>query len=190
MRDEPVLEAPTRHFPQQPFEEAAMGKFIDITNHRFGLLVAIRFEGTDRGGRTIWLCQCDCGNSCIRRANDLRTRKNCSCGCNKSVRHGYRRERAHPLYDAWHNMIQRCTNPSNPGYKRYGGRGIKVCDRWKDFTNFLADVGERPSPELSIDRYPDNDGNYEPGNVRWATTQQQRDNQRPAPKRSSPPSPR
>ena len=74
-------------------------------------------------------------------------------------------------------MLQRCNNPNNPAYHNYGGRGIKVCERWYDFNNFLADVGERPHPDRSLDRYPNNDGHYEPGNVRWATAEQQRNNQ-------------
>jgi hypothetical protein len=71
-------------------------------------------------------------------------------------------------------MIARCENPKAQRYERYGGRGIKVCERWRDsFENFLADMGERPSTEYQIDRYPNNDGNYEPGNCRWATSKQQ-----------------
>jgi hypothetical protein len=75
-------------------------------------------------------------------------------------------------------MIERCENPAHISYPRYGPRGIKVCDRWHDFDAFLADVGFPPSPGLQIDRI-DNDGDYEPGNVRWATAQEQRLNQRP-----------
>ena len=73
-------------------------------------------------------------------------------------------------------MIARCTQPSNPAFEHYQKRGIAVCDRWRSFENFLADVGERPSMKHSLDRYPNNDGNYEPGNVRWATKQQQANN--------------
>jgi hypothetical protein len=83
-------------------------------------------------------------------------------------------------------MISRCKNPKNIGYKNYGGRGIRVCDRWRfgedgksGYECFISDVGRRPSSDHSIDRYPDNDGNYEPTNVRWATRKEQRDNQRP-----------
>ena len=86
---------------------------------------------------------------------------------------------ATPTYDAWHNMIQRCTNPKSPEYRNYGARGISVCDRWRRFELFLEDVGERPAPGLSLDRYPNNDGNYEPGNVRWATRREQALNRRP-----------
>ena len=80
----------------------------------------------------------------------------------------------HPLYAAWSGMVNRCTNPNNTSYHLYGGRGIAVCDRWvESFENFLADMGPRPSPRHSIDRFPDNDGNYEPANCRWATPKQQ-----------------
>jgi hypothetical protein len=79
-------------------------------------------------------------------------------------------------YTIWENMVSRCTNKNNPRYDRYGGRGIKVCDRWRAFENFLVDVGSRPSSEHTLDRYPDNDGHYEPGNVRWATRKQQQRN--------------
>jgi hypothetical protein len=81
-----------------------------------------------------------------------------------------------PEYTAWSAIKQRCYNPKNPGFRRYGGRGITMCARWMDFESFLADVGRRPSPAHSIDRFPNNDGNYEPGNVRWATVAEQHAN--------------
>ena len=80
-------------------------------------------------------------------------------------------------YKIWHNMIQHCTNPNSPKWEWYGGRGITVCERWRNsFVDFLTDVGRKPSPELTLDRI-DNNGNYEPGNWRWATIEQQRWNQ-------------
>jgi len=79
-------------------------------------------------------------------------------------------------YGAWRRMKDRCRNPNNPSYARYGARGIKVCDRWNKFKNFWQDVGDRPGPEYSLDRI-DNNGDYEPGNVRWATARQQQNNQ-------------
>ena len=83
-----------------------------------------------------------------------------------------------PIYCCWFRMLARCENPKDPGYKWYGGRGIKVCERWHDFRNFYADVGDRPDG-LTLDRWPDNDGGYGPGNWRWASWQEQQNNRRP-----------
>lgn len=85
----------------------------------------------------------------------------------------------HPLYNLWAQMIKRCVDPRTKGYRNYGGRGIRVCNRWMDeFWDFVSDVGTRPSPKHSLDRFPNNDGHYEPGNVRWATVSEQRLNTR------------
>jgi hypothetical protein len=95
-----------------------------------------------------------------------------------SLKHGLSH---HPLYHTYIGMVNRCLNPNSHSYNYYGGRGIAVCKRWlgkNGFKNFIADMGNKPSPKHSIDRYPNNDGNYEPSNCRWATQKQQTNNKR------------
>ncbi len=93
---------------------------------------------------------------------------------NANWRHGHTVSRQHSrTYDSWANMIARCTQVNHHKYPRYGGRGIQICQRWRDsFSNFLSDMGERPNGK-TLDRFPNNDGNYEPGNCRWATPKEQ-----------------
>jgi hypothetical protein len=132
------------------------------------------------------LCRCVCGTTKTVAKHALEFSKVKSCGCFKDEntalrnrRHGLAtREKQHPLYGLWSSMMNRCNNPGNKDYGLYGGRGIRVSDLWHDFPNFLADMGERPSKRHSLDRYPDKDGNYEPGNIRWATDTQQTRNRR------------
>lgn len=131
------------------------------------------------------LCRCACGTEREVSNRNLRQGTSSSCGCLQrkvslaafieSGRLGGGRTKE---YRAWFNMRARCFNPEHRQYGNYGGRGITVCDRWQDFANFLADVGPKPSPKHTLDRHPDNDGNYEPGNVRWATAKEQNRNQR------------
>lgn len=136
-----------------------------------------------------WLCKCVCGEKIVTRATCLTEGYTSSCGClYREIlplvqrRHGDKTRRSvAPEYSAWINMKTRCTNPKHNRWKYYGGRGITVCDRWRDnYEAFLADMGRRPSPDHSLDRYPNNDGNYEPDNCRWATGTEQRLNQRRA----------
>lgn len=95
------------------------------------------------------------------------------------IKHGHRtRKNRTKEYAAWSHLMQRCYNENHPAYKNYGGRGITVCDRWHKYENFLADVGLSPSNLHSVDRFPNNDGNYEPTNFRWATIEQQNNNKR------------
>lgn len=161
----------------------------DITGQRFARLTAIE-RGPNTGENVQWWCQCDCGNRTLVRASYLRTGHTRSCGCLRreagerqgpdNIVHGHRANSSRsPTYHTWLNMIARCDNPSAISYRYYGARGITVCERWRNFENFLADMGERP-PGKTIDR-KDNDKGYEPGNCRWATPAEQVANRRPRP---------
>jgi hypothetical protein len=127
-------------------------------------------------------CVCECGNIIDTQLNGLIAGNTISCGCYRrkkiievSTTHGLSK---HPLYKTWKSMKERCYNPNIKRYKDYGGRGIKVCDRWlSSFENFLIDMGEKPTSQHSIDRI-DVNGNYEPNNCKWATSTEQRINQR------------
>jgi hypothetical protein len=123
-----------------------------------------------------WVCRCDCGRQVTRPSYELRNGRMPSCGCVKVYGGATHRMSRSPEHRTWCGMIQRCTNPERERYNRYGGRGIRVCDEWRGpngFASFYAHVGPRPSSKHSIDRYPDNDGDYCPGNVRWATMLEQ-----------------
>ena len=155
---------------------------IDLAGQRFGRLVVSRRAGTTAHRRSLWECRCDCGNTRLVPADNLKRENTRSCGClRKEVAkelntvHGGTRSRE---FNTWKGMQRRCYLQSAAGFKNYGGRGIAVCDRWlHSFENFLADMGCKPSPKHSIDRI-NNDGNYEPGNCRWATAKEQRQNRR------------
>lgn len=149
--------------------------------HAHLLLISDAFR---RPGRTGYHFRalCDCGREHVALAYDISQGKTRSCGCTSSLESGISR-RTHfmcdsPEYRAWCNMRNRCGDPTNRQWKDYGGRGIKVCERWlESFENFIADLGRKPGPRHSLGRI-DNDGDYEPGNVRWETRRQQSLNSR------------
>lgn len=157
-----------------------------MVGQTFTRLTVLSKVGSDSKRRSLWLCQCQCGKTKVMRKDALTTGHAKSCGClfverrkaGCSLRHGHARNGSRSVeYHTWEIMLQRCSNPNVWNYRYWGGRGISVCERWRTFENFLADVGPRPRG-MSIDRINVN-GDYKPGNVRWATTAEQSTNKRP-----------
>ena len=163
---------------------------IDLTDRTFGYWLVLAPHQFLPKGLSTWLCRCVCGIEKPVSGSSLRTGASKSCGCKRPEMlrpqftthghsgdvHGYGRTTE---YIAWLNMKNRCLNPKDPGYADYGGRGITVCERWRNsFENFLADIGLKPDPKLWLERI-ENNGDYEPGNCKWATTKEQYINRRP-----------
>jgi len=155
-------------------------RFKNLTGKRFGKLTVIGLNRISKN-KTHWLCKCYCGCFSIVERSKLTMSRTKSCGClirenvsRRNFKHGFSfRLFVSPEYNVWRSMKFRCYNKLSKDFKRYGGRGIKVCKRWRNsFRFFISDMGLRPSPRHSIDRI-NNDGNYEPGNVRWASRTEQ-----------------
>lgn len=176
-----------------------VARVIDLTGQRYGRWVVRQRVGNVLCGLQslpTWAVTCDCGTEAVVRGDLLRAGHSTSCGCKRvdalreaSTTHGHAPTgNVHPLYRTWQNMIQRCSNPDNPSWTYYGGRGITVCERWRGangFPNFLIDMGDKPAspdgwvsnrPYWTLDRI-DPDGNYEPDNCRWADPVTQSSNQ-------------
>jgi hypothetical protein len=157
-----------------------MGRIVDRTRQRYGRLLVLERSSKTSSRGVVWLCRCDCGTLRHVATGCLTTGNTKSCGCAQ-------RESAHKLkykhgrsataeYKSWLSMLHRCYRIDDKKFYLYGGRGITVCERWQDFLNFAEDMGPRPA-KCSLDRI-DSNGNYEPGNCRWADIFTQNRNKR------------
>jgi len=165
-------------------DKSFRGKLKNLEGQQFEELTVLSRFGSTPTNKATWLCKCSCGKSCIAVGSYMADGRKVSCGCLgraqnslKHTKHGQATARATSrVYHTWVGMVHRCTNSKSTVWKNYGGRGIKVCSAWLRFENFYADMGDRPEG-LSLDR-TDVNGNYEPGNCRWADKWTQARNKR------------
>lgn len=164
-----------------------MAERSDLTGRQYGRLTVVRYFGKNKYRLHVWRCVCSCGNEVLVTVSNLNAGKTNSCGCYKkevtgmlNYSHGQTVGGPTSEYVAWVEAKERCNNPNNKNYHNYGGRGIKMCDRWvNSFNNFFEDMGLKPSTEHSLDRYPNNEsGHYGPDNCRWGTDEEQARNRR------------
>jgi hypothetical protein len=157
----------------------------DITGQTFGRLTVQNFHKRDEGGKALWLCKCTCGNFKTVEGYNLTSGRTQSCGClsrdlsgergRLRIKHGHARHKRSRTYSSFMHMVSRCHNPLDPAYRRYGGKGITVCRRWRhSFINFLTDMGERPVNK-TLDRVSNSLG-YFKANCRWSTPAEQQQN--------------
>lgn len=162
-----------------------MSRVKDLKGKRFGRLIVVEFAGLDKYRRAMWKCKCDCGKECIKTAKHLLQKSTKSCGCLQSevtiARSTIHEMSYTKIHQTWSRMKQRCFDLNFIGYENYGGRGITVCDEWRNdfvaFYNHVSKLEHFGVEGYSLDRI-DVNGNYEPGNVRWATAKEQARNKR------------